>query len=70
VKRWLKRIGVNPKEYGSHSLRRGGTTAAAKNVPTHLLKRHGRWRSDAVFLYIEDDLAQQLSVTANLATDQ
>lgn len=67
VRNWLEKIGVDPKPYGSHSLRRGGTSkAAAGKVALHLLKRHGRWKSDAVFLYIVDELSERLSVTASL----
>jgi hypothetical protein len=50
--------------YGSHSLRKGGATAAAATrVRMHLLKRHGRWRSDAVFIYIVDPLVARLEVS-------
>ena len=63
VKRLLVRIGVDPTGYGSHSMRRGGATAAAKFVRTHVLKRHGRWKSDAVYLYVDDDAETVLSVT-------
>jgi integrase len=64
VKAWLTRIGVDPKGYGSHSLRRGGTTEAMRNkVRTHVLKRHGRWASDAVYMYMVDDVAAKLQVS-------
>jgi integrase len=65
VKRWLGKIGVDPAGFGSHSLRRGGATAAAKaKVQMHVIKRHGRWSSDAVYLYIVDGLEEQLGVSA------
>ncbi len=39
-------------EYALHSLRRGGATAAAmRGIPIRMIKRHGRWRSDVVYLY-------------------
>ena len=64
IKSQLRSIGVEPKGYGSHSLRRGGATAAAaKKVRMHILKRHGRWRSDAVYLYIVDAPEEQLGVS-------
>ena len=64
IKAWLKRINVDPAGYGSHSLRRGGATAAAKaHVRFHVLKRHGRWKSDAVYLYIVDGPEEQLGVS-------
>ena len=50
---------------GSHSLRRGGATAAAKaKVRTHVIKRHDRWASDAVYLYIVDAIEEQLGLSA------
>jgi integrase len=65
VKRWLGRIDVSSRGYGSHSLRRGGATAAAKaKVRMHVIKRHGRWASDAVYLYIVDGIEEQLGVSA------
>jgi hypothetical protein len=64
LKKWLIAIGVDPKPYGSHSLRRGGASAAAAlNVRLHILKRHGRWVSDAVFLYIQDPSESRVAVS-------
>jgi integrase len=67
LKRWLVQMGLSEKEaalYGSHSLRKGGATAAAAGrVRMHLLKRHGRWKSDAVFIYIVDPLVARLEVS-------
>ena len=64
IKEHLRKIGVDPKGYGSHSLRRGGASAAAKaKVRMHLLKRHGRWRSEAVYMYIVDAPEEQLGVS-------
>jgi site-specific recombinase XerD len=66
-KKWLVKIGVDPKPYGSHSLRRGGvTTAAANNIKVHVLKRHGRWVSDAIYLYLVDPTETILSVSRSL----
>ena len=67
LKKWLGVIGVDPKLYGSHSLRRGGATAAAAlAVRVHILKRHGRWASDAVYLYIQDPNEARLEVSRAL----
>jgi hypothetical protein len=30
----------------------------------HVIKRHGRWASDAVYLYIVDSLEEQLGLSA------
>lgn len=49
-------IGEDPSQFGSHSARRGGATAAAAaHIDLHLIRRHGNWKSDAVFEYIADD---------------
>ena len=64
----LKEVGLNPKEFGLHSLRSGGATAAANaGVPDRIFKRHGRWLSEnAKDGYIKDKLGDRLSVTRNL----
>jgi integrase len=50
--------------YTAQGLRAGGvSTALAQNVALRLAKRHGNWRSDAVFRYITDSVADQLSVS-------
>ena len=63
LKRMVAAIGLRPEPYGSHSLRRGGASAAANaGITAHVIARHGDWHSDAVFVYITDALAQRLSV--------
>ena len=61
-------VGLNPKNFGMHSLRSGGATAAANfGVPDRLFKKHGRWRSEtAKDGYIKDTLKDGLSVSINL----
>lgn len=52
---------------GLHSLRAGGATAAAAaGISEVSLKRHGRWRSDAVHSYIEPSMQSRLCVSKNL----
>ena len=64
VKERLMQIGVDPRGYGSHSCRRGGASAAAAaNIDICLIKRHGRWLSDAVFAYVDDSLQRKLMVS-------
>jgi site-specific recombinase XerD len=63
VIRWLKRIGVNPRGFGGHSPRAGAATEAIRNGADLLsVKRLGRWKSDAVYLYIHPQLSSQLLV--------
>ena len=48
IKKFLHTISIDPEPYGSHSLRRGGVTAAvAAGVDILVLARHGNWRSSA-----------------------
>ena len=67
-KKKLKDLGYNSDEFGLHSLRAGGATAAAnRGVPDRLFKRHGRWKSDAAKDgYVEDSLDHRLEVTKQI----
>jgi integrase len=47
VKRAVARFGLDPKQYGGHSLRSGFATSAAEaGKPMHAIMRQGAWRSD------------------------
>lgn len=54
--------------FGLHSLRSGGTSAAANNnVDERLISKHGRWKSDkARNSYIKDSVQKRLTVTRQL----
>ena len=59
----VRNIGVDPKPYGSHSLRRGGATAAAHaGIEAYVIAHHGNWKSSAVFAYMTAQMKQRLSV--------
>lgn len=62
------RAGLNPSNFGTHSLRSGGaTTAANKGVTFEEIKRHGRWRSNkTVDRYVSYSLSKRLSVSKSL----
>ena len=64
----LKSLGFNAKQFGLHSLRAGGATAAANaGIPDRLFKRHGRWRSEiAKDGYVKDSMSALLSVSESL----
>ena len=48
----LRDTGHNPANYNTHSFRIGAaTTAASIGIPTHSIKRLGRWRSKAYSTY-------------------
>ena len=64
----LQELGYPADQFGVHSLRAGGATAAAGlGVPDRLFKRHGRWKSDtAKDGYVEDPMEGRLRVTQDL----
>ena len=64
----LKSIGLNPIEFGTHSLRSGGASRAAEQGMSHeQIKCHGRWKSDsAKNRYIEQDVFSRLAVSSSL----
>ena len=64
----LKNMKLNPRNYGLHSLRSGGVTAAANlGVSDRLLMKHGRWKSAYVKnRYISESIESLLFVSSNL----
>ena len=59
----LARIGLDAKEYGTHSLRRGGATFLMLcGVPLHTIKAIGDWHSDCVTRYLKPNPSSKLSV--------
>lgn len=64
----LQALGYPANQFGIHSLRAGGATAAAgSGVPDRLFKRHGRWKTDsAKDGYVEDSVEGRLKVTRDL----
>ena len=64
----LTKIGVDAKDFGLHSLRAGGATAAAQlGVPDRLFKKHGRWRSEgAKDGYVKEYVQDMLTVSKGL----
>ena len=61
-------VGLNIKDFGTHSMRKGGATSAAKNhVNDRLIMKHGRWESEkSKDLYITEDVIEKLSVSRSL----
>ena len=56
IKRFALRIGLDPKNYSGHSLRAGGATDLfVARVPYFIIKRMGRWKSDAAMIYYRAD---------------
>ena len=65
VKKKVKQIGLNEADFGTHSMRAGGATAAANsNIPDRMLQRHGRWASaSSRDAYIKDSIERRLEVS-------
>ena len=54
--------GLDPVDYSSHSLRRGGTSyLRSVGASIEELKLRGDWKSDAVMLYIQQPLEQRIA---------
>lgn len=53
LKRALKRLGIDPKDFGTHSLRIGHATQLDhRHVGLDVIRRRGRWRSNIIYRYI------------------
>ena len=69
----LSSIGLDKSQYGVHSLRTGGATAAASaGIPDRTFKWHGRWKSEGAkdgYVkdgYVKDTEVYRLAVTKNI----
>ena len=68
VREALSKLGEQPDDYGLHSFRAGGASAAANaGVEDQLFKRHRRWKSKTTKDgYIKDSHGSRLSVSLKL----
>ena len=71
LSRWLKSklksIGVNPKDYTLHSLRRGGASRALLNgADVTAIAAMGDWKSLAVLKYLDQSVKVKLNVAYKL----
>ena len=68
VRSALATLGVNIRNFGLHSFRSGGATAACKSgISDRLFKIHGRWKTEnAKDGYVCEDFQRKLSVSKNL----
>lgn len=64
VKRLMARVGENPTEFGTHSLRIGGATAMfAAGASETVIRTMGRWSSDCYRLYVRACFESSLNWT-------
>ena len=64
IKESVRMVRLNPADYSGHSPRAGGATDLfIQKVPLAVVKKFGRWLSDAVLLYFrdEEDIADQVA---------
>ena len=68
VKQWAKRIGRDPKNYASKSLRRASTSiAAARRIDKKIRQRHDGWASERMpDVYTEVSKPEQLAVSKSI----
>jgi hypothetical protein len=59
----IKKHGLNPDNFGLHSMRAGGATDAFReNVPLHVIDKQGRWRSKYTkYRYFRSSNAEHVS---------
>jgi hypothetical protein len=68
IKALASSIGLDPCRYSGHSLRAGGATDMfARGLPYYVIKKMGRWKSDAALLYFrcEHSVARSAASTFN-----
>ena len=71
VKRLESAVGNDPSNYGAHSLRIGGATAAlAAGVSPALIRLMGRWSSDIYEIYCRQSRESALHVGRALSSAQ
>jgi hypothetical protein len=60
---------AHAEDYKGHSFRRGGATSLARaGIQWHIIKKMGRWRSNAYQLYIDHSHAQLKEAAVKAAT--
>ena len=65
----IQRQGLDPREYALHSGRIGGATRlAAMGLSTYDIQRQGRWKSQAVGMYIRTNREAEGRVSKALAS--
>jgi len=69
IKTAVNSIGLDASRFANHSLRAGGATDLfVAGVPYYVVKRMGRWKSDAAMIYYrdEDDVADKVKAGREL----
>lgn len=70
IKSSVLRVGLNPSQFSSHSLRRAGASWAFKaKVSGELIQAHGDWASEAYLRYLELSFSQRMSVAQSMTNE-
>ena len=68
LKYFCAKIGLDPVDFSSHSLRRGGCTfLASQGASIQELKARGDWKSDCVYQYIQTSLSDRILFDTKVA---
>ena len=68
IKRGVSRLGLDPRMFSSHSLRRAGASwAFHSGVPGELIQLHGDWTSLAYLRYLEMPLMERSKVAKQMS---
>eukprot|EP00974_Lingulodinium_polyedra_P011999 1158636-Lingulodinium_polyedra.AAC.1 len=71
LERAAEAVGLPPQRFRSHSLRVGGASALLHATRQFdLVKRFGRWSSDAVHVYLHDSAEQYKGLAEAMAQDR
>jgi integrase len=72
IKSSVASIGLNPDLFNGHSARAGGATDLfAADTPYYVVKKYGRWRSDAALIYYrcESSIAQRAAAAFEISAE-
>ncbi|XP_040280125.1 uncharacterized protein LOC120995167 [Bufo bufo] len=68
VRSSLTQLGLNASNYSGHSFRIGAaSTASSANIPAHVIKKLGRWKSSAFARYIPNPTRELRNAFQNMS---
>jgi len=69
IKRSVAALGLDPTRYSGHSMRAGGATDMfAAGLPYYVIKKYGRWASDAALVYFRSEASIAVSAASAFVT--
>ena len=70
IKKSVSKLGLDPRAFSSHSLRRAGASWAFQaQVPGELIQSHGDWTSTAYLRYLDFSLSERLLVAEQMCVE-